>query len=212
MIKERVLIADDEDSSQKLLLSLLESYPDFCVEKRVYSGRQAYDCLEKETYDIAFLDIGMPDMTGIEIMRTLKQHNCTMPYIIFITAFWNHAADAFDLGAVDYIIKPVSQERLKRALEKYSIFRKAGSEPQKKALAEVLVGQYAMTSQEVEICRLVKKGLVREEIQKALNISTATLKTHLTHIYDKTLQHNDLDERADKFSALLYFLFSLSTL
>ena len=57
-----------------------------------------------------------------------------------------------------------------------------------------------------------KKGLVREEIQKALNISTATLKTHLTHIYDKTLQHNDLDERADKFSALLYFLFSLCTL
>lgn len=209
MIIDRVFIADDEDNSQKLLLSLLESYPDFSIEKRVYSGRQAYDSLQKETYDIAFLDVGMPDMTGIEVVRRLRETNVPLPYIIFITAFWNHAADAFDLGAIDYIIKPVSQERLNKALEKYKIFRKAEGNPPVKGLVEVLMGQYAMTCQEVEICKLVKKGFVREEVQKVLKISSATLKTHLTHIYDKTLQNKAFDERTDKFSALLYFLFSL---
>ncbi len=210
MTKDRVLIADDEDSSQKLIISLLNSYPDFSIEKKVYSGRQAYDVLSKETFDLAFLDIGMPDITGIECIRKLKEQNCVIPYIIFITAFWNHAADAFDLGAVDYIIKPVSREQLQKALGKYYIFRQAGRIPQKNELSETLIGKYGMTCQEVEICKLVKKGLVREEIQKTLHISASTLKTHLSHIYEKTFEGNENDERADKFSALLYFLFSLN--
>ncbi len=116
----RVLIADDEAPARSRLRDLLdecrESFPLAIVEE-ARNGREALEALNREKVDIVLLDIRMPDMDGLEAARHMAGM-AEPPAIIFTTAFDAYAIKAFDVNAIDYLLKPIRRERLLTALNK----------------------------------------------------------------------------------------------
>jgi two-component system LytT family response regulator len=110
----RVLVADDESPARDKLHRWLSEQPDIEVVARAEDGLQAAQAIEQLRPDIAYLDIQMPGLNGLEVAAQLEQD--TAPLIVFVTAFDEHAVKAFDLNAVDYLLKPYDKDRLLRSL------------------------------------------------------------------------------------------------
>jgi two-component system LytT family response regulator len=110
----RVLIADDESPARDKLQRWLGEQSDIEVIASAEDGLQAAAAIEQSRPDVAFLDIQMPGLNGLEVAAQLEQG--TAPLIVFVTAFDEHAVKAFDLSAVDYLLKPYDKDRLLRSL------------------------------------------------------------------------------------------------
>ncbi|MBN2735551.1 MAG: response regulator transcription factor [Spirochaetales bacterium] len=103
----RVLIADDEEHGRQRLLTLLKEYSDFEVVRTVDNGNELVPALITYELDAAFLDINMPGLGVFKSLSSLKK----LPLIVFQTAYSEYAVKAFEVEALDYIMKPVSRER-----------------------------------------------------------------------------------------------------
>jgi two-component system response regulator AlgR len=114
----RVLIVDDEPLARARLASLLSECSDVEVVGSVGDGDTALAALGDLQPDLLLLDINMPGLTGTALAQRLAGHK--RPVVVFCTAYENHALHAFDLGAVDYLLKPVRLERLNEALQRAS--------------------------------------------------------------------------------------------
>jgi len=110
----RVIVVDDEPLARRLIIASLIDYPEFEVVAECGNGRQAVDAVDKLSPDLMFLDIQMPGLGGFDVIRSLGSEK--MPAVIFVTAFDAFAIDAFDANAIDYLLKPISEERFSRAL------------------------------------------------------------------------------------------------
>jgi DNA-binding LytR/AlgR family response regulator len=109
------LIADDEPLLRDRLRSLLAGlWPELDIVAEARNGREAVEAANEKSPDIAFLDIRMPVMGGVEAARLL----CIDTRVVFVTAFEEYAIAAFDAGAVDYVVKPVEPERLQRTVQR----------------------------------------------------------------------------------------------
>jgi two-component system, LytTR family, response regulator len=113
----RVLIADDEPVARRILREELELQPDVEIAGEAESGSQALAQIQSLHPDVVLLDLQMPQMGGFEVIQQLRG-GPHLPVIIVVTAYDQHAIRAFDEGAVDYLLKPVGQPRLLRALER----------------------------------------------------------------------------------------------
>ncbi len=111
----RVLIVDDEPLSRRRLVQLLAAGPDIEIAGEAGSGREALMLVELLRPDVLLLDIEMPAVDGFAVLKALPQGEA--PAIIFVTAFQDHAVRAFELRATDFVVKPVSGDRLARALD-----------------------------------------------------------------------------------------------
>lgn len=112
----RVLIADDERPARKFLASLLGSLPDVEVVAEAANGQEAVALIEQLRPDLALLDLQMPELGGLDAARLVSTG--ATPAIAFVTAFDEFAVQAFELNAVDYLLKPVEQERLKATVDR----------------------------------------------------------------------------------------------
>lgn len=121
----RTLIVDDEPLAIERLQILCEEQPDIEVVGTASDGVEALRLAQQLSPDLLFLDIGMPKMDGINAARALALMD-RKPAIIFVTAFDNFAVEAFDLDVVDYVLKPVSSERLARAIARAKAGPSAG--------------------------------------------------------------------------------------
>ncbi|MFH2135664.1 MAG: LytTR family DNA-binding domain-containing protein [Pseudomonadota bacterium] len=111
----RAIIADDElNLAQDLQRRLLLLWPGLQIAALVHDGVAAEQALQEHKPDIAFLDIRMPGQTGLDAARAADAH-CR---VVFVTAYDDHALEAFEQAAVDYLLKPVSDERLARCVER----------------------------------------------------------------------------------------------
>ena len=113
----KTMIVEDEKLARDELKFLIEEDPDFEVLYEIADGKKALNLLKENKVDLLFLDIQIPGKSGIEIARILKQQKTT-PYIIFTTAYDDYAVEAFRLSAVDYLLKPISDQRLEDSLKK----------------------------------------------------------------------------------------------
>jgi two-component system LytT family response regulator len=111
----RVLIADDEAPARARLRQLLAAHPDVEIAGEAETGTQAMQLAAELKPDLMLLDIQMPGSTGIDVTACLAEPR---PHIIFCTAFDQYAVDAFELQAVDYLLKPISRARLAKALDR----------------------------------------------------------------------------------------------
>jgi two-component system, LytTR family, response regulator len=111
----RVLIVDDEPLARRRLVQMLTECTDVEIVGEADSGREALKLVELLRPDVLLLDIEMPAVDGFAVLKSLPQGPA--PAIIFVTAFQDHAVKAFELRATDFVVKPVSGERLARALE-----------------------------------------------------------------------------------------------
>jgi two-component system LytT family response regulator len=110
----RIVIADDERPARAFLATLLRSFDDVAIVGEAGSGKEAVAIIEREGPDLALLDLQMPELDGIGVVRVLKKRR--MPLIAFVTAFDEYAVRAFELNAVDYLLKPVDRRRLREML------------------------------------------------------------------------------------------------
>lgn len=120
-----VFIAEDEMPARELLVDYLLTRPELRLSGIAKNGAEALDKLLCREYDLALIDIDLPQMTGIEILERLKN----IPYIIFTTAHDAYAIKAFEFGAVDYLLKPFTLERFNRSIEKFLNLQKQGNRP-----------------------------------------------------------------------------------
>lgn len=116
MKKLKIIIVDDEPLALKLLSTVLCEISDVEIVAQCSNGKQAVDATLELQPDLIFLDIQMPGMNGFEVIKTLQTD--VMPMVVFVTAYDQYAVDAFDLHAVDYILKPIENQRIFRAVER----------------------------------------------------------------------------------------------
>lgn len=112
----KTLIVDDESLARRGLKVRLDAYKDIEVVAECANGREALSAIALHQPQLVFLDIQMPGMDGFDVVKGMQGDN--MPLVIFVTAFDQFAVDAFDVYAVDYMLKPVEDERLQRAITK----------------------------------------------------------------------------------------------
>ncbi len=115
--RARCLIVDDEAPARAELRYLLQSFPDIQVVGEATNAEEAALLLDSVDYDVVLLDIRMPGGTGLDLAARLRRREHPAA-VVFTTAYPDHAVDAFDLAAADYLVKPFDEERLARALRR----------------------------------------------------------------------------------------------
>ncbi len=128
----RVLIVDDEPVARRVLRDELETFPDVLVTGEAENGEQAIAGIARSQPDLVLLDLEMPGMGGFDVIRRLPEGS--LPIVVIVTAYNEHAIRAFEAGALDYLLKPVSRERIEKTLDRVRALR-----PRKLEVAESLV-------------------------------------------------------------------------
>jgi DNA-binding LytR/AlgR family response regulator len=117
----RTLIVDDEPVARQVLREELGSFPDVEIVGEAADGADALREIAERRPDLVLLDLEMPVMGGFDVIRQLPEG--TLPIVVIVTAYDQHAIRAFEAGALDYLLKPVSQERLEKALDRARALR-----------------------------------------------------------------------------------------
>lgn len=112
----RTLVVDDESLARRGLVVRLQDFPEVELMDECASARQALQLIGELQPDLVFLDIQMPGMNGFELLREVQAQGYKMPLIVFVTAYDQYAIKAFEVRAIDYLLKPVDHERLATSL------------------------------------------------------------------------------------------------
>jgi len=135
MSKIRTLIVDDELLARDRIAELLESDQEIEIIGQCADGRKAVTAIREQSPDLLFLDVQMPVLDGFEVLKAIGGRR--MPVVIFVTAYDQYALRAFDFHALDYLLKPFSRARFKKALQraKHQIGRKQNGEINQRLLS-----------------------------------------------------------------------------
>jgi two-component system LytT family response regulator len=132
----KTLIIDDERLARKELIQLLSKYPEIQIDGECSNGEEALQMIEQLQPDLIFLDVQMPGMTGFELIEKLE----SVPHVIFVTAYDDYALKAFEVNAMDYVLKPVEEDRLAEAVQRV-IRAKMMEDQRMRASQELRLGQ-----------------------------------------------------------------------
>lgn len=116
MQKIKTVIVDDEPLSRERLRKLISKEEDLELTKACENGQEAIDYLKKELPDLLFLDIQMPEINGFEVLKRIEYES--IPCIVFVTAYDEYALRAFEVNALDYLLKPFDQQRFQKAISR----------------------------------------------------------------------------------------------
>jgi len=114
--KLRVVIADDERPARSFLAAMLRMFPDVALIGEASTGTEAVELIENERPDLALLDLQMPELDGLGVVRLIRKDR--LPLVAFVTAYDEYAVRAFELNAIDYLLKPVERARLRDTLNR----------------------------------------------------------------------------------------------
>ncbi len=212
MDKIRVLVVEDQPKILKNQLKLLASYPEIEIVGTAVSGEAALEEVERCNPDVLLCDLGLPQMSGIDVTRAVKAKHPNMEILIF-TIFdeEDKVLEAIKAGASGYLLKgaeadkivesikevksggSVIQPNLARSLLRHFRAPMEGAQPPAPAPTYSNAGdssrpqehRRALTERELEILQIIAKGLSNNEAAKVLGLSKATIRTHLEHIYQK---------------------------
>jgi len=148
MASVRALLVDDESLARKGLRLRLDNIADVEIVGESGDGRSALNMITELKPDLIFLDIQMPGMSGFDVVSNLQQDN--MPLVIFVTAFDQYALEAFDVHAVDYLLKPIDTDRLAEAVSRAKDhLEQQGSVTEKQRLLELIISITGKTENSV---------------------------------------------------------------
>ena len=115
--KIRAMIVDDEANARMRVRQLLKDEQDFEIVGEYANGRQALEAVQQLKPDVAFLDMQMPRLSGLEVCEAAAAAGVPLPLVIFVTAYDEYALKAFEVHAIDYLLKPFDRERFQKALQ-----------------------------------------------------------------------------------------------
>jgi DNA-binding NarL/FixJ family response regulator len=188
MDKIRILITDDHPVVREGLSGMLAGQSDFEVIGLAADGNTAVKMHDSLAPDVTLMDLQMPGLDGVGAIKAIKAQQPSSRIIVLTT--YNSDADilrAIEAGATGYLLKDAPREELFRAIRAAA----RGDSVLAPAVAARLMtrmrapAEENLSAREIEVLQLVAKGASNEEIGKSLHISTATVKTHLIHIYGK---------------------------
>jgi two-component system LytT family response regulator len=131
----KTIVIDDEPAARRLMKNLLQEYSDIVeVIGEASNGKEAIEKIERLRPDLIFLDIQMPDLTGFEVIEQLNEK----PNIIFTTAYEQYAIKAFETFSIDYLLKPIKEERLAQSIEKLKKFGRFNQSIDVNGLQEII--------------------------------------------------------------------------
>jgi DNA-binding NarL/FixJ family response regulator len=194
----RVLIADDQALVRDGFGMILDAQPDIDVVGASADGREAIDMARALRPDVVLMDIRMPEVDGIEATRQLTSDAAWAPRILMLTTFDHneYVYDAMKAGASGFLLKDVRREELVNAVRVIA----AGDALLAPALTRRLIEDFVrrpppaaapaavfadLTEREIDVLRLIARGLANAEIAQELVVSDATVKTHVAHILAK---------------------------
>jgi two-component system LytT family response regulator len=119
MKKIRTLIVDDEPLARRGLQIRLDNYDDIVVIGESRNGREAIETIREQSPDLVLLDIQMPGMSGFDVLHRIS--GADMPIVVFVTAFDEYAVKAFEANALDYLLKPIDDERLAESIQRVRV-------------------------------------------------------------------------------------------
>jgi DNA-binding NarL/FixJ family response regulator len=199
--KIAVVICEDQPQILRNQVKILQESPEIEIAGTALSGEAVLDLLEKRRPEVLLQDLGLPGMSGIEVTREVKRRWPAVEVLIF-TIFDEEekVIEAVKAGASGYLLKGASSEKIVEAIREV----KAGGSVIQPNLARRLLRHFhvpesdarqpparpeepgrPLTEREIDILRLIAKGLSNKEAAGVLGLSRATVRTHLEHIYDK---------------------------
>ena len=188
MDKINILIVDDHPVVREGLAGMLAGQPDFVVAGQAANGAEGVALFEQHAPDVVLMDLRMPLMDGVGAIEIIRDKRPFAPILVLTT--YDSDADivrAIEAGATGYLLKDAPRDELFRAIRAAA----RGESTLSPAVASRLMSRMRapaeenLSAREIEVLQLVARGSSNREIGKQLHISTATVKTHLIHIYDK---------------------------
>ncbi len=188
MTKIRIIIADDHPVVREGLAGMLAGQPDMEVVAQAGNGEEAVTLWTQHQPDVVLMDLRMPGVDGVEAIEAIRKKRPSAPILVLTT--YDSDADivrAIEAGATGYLLKDTPREELFRAIRAAA----RGESVLAPAVAARLMhrmrapAEENLSPREIEVLQLVAKGNSNRDIGKALHISTATVKTHLIHIFGK---------------------------
>jgi two-component system LytT family response regulator len=176
----RAVVVDDESLAREGLSLRLKKIDGVEVVALCRNGREALEAIAEHDPDLVFLDIQMPGMTGFELIRQMQPDD--MPLIIFVTAYDAFAVDAFEVHAVDYLLKPIEQERLEQAVQRAR--QRHGADPdsggmagdsEKQRLLEMVMGLTGKSKEEVQELMISGVDPARRNERLAIKDGSSTI-------------------------------------
>lgn len=178
----RAMIVDDEELSVKRLKKILTESGEIEICHAFLNPLEAYEFVKENPIHIAFLDISMPEINGMSLSGLLSDLDSSIE-VVFVTAHDEYAVQAFEMSALDYLMKPVTVQRMSKTLDKIRKRQRIeASEPPMEVLQR---DQEILTEQETRIVRIIANGWSNKEIASHLNITGETVKYHIKNIYRK---------------------------
>jgi len=154
------IIIDDERFARELIADYLENYPEFVIVGKYKNTSLAKKALESENQiDLIFLDIQMPNETGMDFLK----NNTIQPKVIFTTAYSEYALESYDLDVTDYLLKPISEERFNKAIQKLKCTLKTEEKAKAFELLEIAPNNYIKIKSGAEANKIYFNELVRLE-------------------------------------------------
>lgn len=201
----KVYVVEDQPKILKNLIKLLEGFEEIAIVGNALSGEEALVGIEKTDPQVILLDLGLPQMSGIDVTREVKKKHTDIEVLIF-TIFdeEDKVMEAIQAGASGYLLKGMEAGKIVEAIREV---RDGGSVIQP-SLARSLLRHFrvrpddeqkedepypSLTPREVEILQIIAKGLSNAEAAEVLKISRATIRTHLEHIYAKLSVSNRVE-------------------
>jgi len=204
--KLRIVIADDERPARSFLAALLRGLEDVELVGEATTGTEAVELIEERRPDLALLDLQMPELDGVSVVRLLKKNR--MPLIAFVTAYDEYAVRAFELNAVDYLLKPVEAVRLRETINRAQD-RLERAEFKQEAVANVRAAadEYEAATRPARLERIPvrqKDAIVIIPVDEIASIVAEGEILHLTTIQNKdytiVYRLKDLEARLDAHS------------
>ena len=161
----RCVIADDEPPARRLLRRFLDDRDDVVVAAEAGSGREAVDAIRLSSPDVVFLDVSMPGLNGFEVLASLPADES--PLVVFVTAYDEYAVRAFEVNAVDYLLKPFEGSRVNAAVDRViaQIDRESGAarDRARNALPALAVGKERPFLRRLAVTRGERSEIIRVE-------------------------------------------------
>ncbi len=161
----RCVIADDEPPARRLLKHFLEARTDIVVAAEAGNGREAVDAIRLSSPDVVFLDVAMPELNGFEVLASLPADEA--PLVVFVTAYDEYAVRAFEVNAVDYLLKPFDASRVHAAVDRVmaQIDRESGDarDRAQTALSVMAVGRERTYLRRLAVTRGERSEIIRVE-------------------------------------------------
>jgi two-component system response regulator LytT len=153
------LIVDDEKPAREELAFLLKGFPEINVIGQGKNGLEAVSLIKEHAPDLVFLDVQMPGLDGFGVLKKLVERKIKVPHIVFATAFDNYAVQAFEVNAVDYVLKPFDKGRIAKAVQRARRAVETHSSPTERL--EQLVSQLGAGKQAAQPVKLLVKSQQR---------------------------------------------------